>query len=613
MTPDTTLAPDAAPRGRPWAWVLAALTLITWQRAFTTYFAQDDFRWLLKAAGDDPAPLWAPRFLSMHLFFRTVAGLTGPDAVIFHALGIAFFLATGLIFYWVLARYVRPGPAAATAALWLSSPAVFAALHWSSAVSDLMCALFLAGCVLLLVQDRPGGERLRWAAPLLFGLALASKEIAVGAVPVLTILDWKRGNRAGRFRAALYVGLAAVAAAIALGPTSVATGQAYGVAPLAVLRNLPAYLAVSVFAGAAAHSGSDIGWARQVWVQVAGWVLLAAWLVLLIRRRSDGAWLGALWFLGLLGPVLPLERQFYFYYVLCALPGLYASAILLAVGGGRASHMRALAVGCTLLVTAQVAAVQVRHGARLPNAALPRDFVLRRAQVARNALKDLDASDVRIGPRVVLLGEQPVETSAGTTVTTALTAYDIDPYWDDNVWVALAEGDALRWRVPRIQEAEFQRWLGPKYRDWTVLTFDVDGHLRVHDYASYSGVSRTDTARTLAARLARADRFMVHRVFPAALEELEVAARMAPENANLQLNVGTLQAMMGDTTAAVRAIASVVERFPHHPAARYNLGLLYWRTGRRAEAQRAWEPLFAESPETDLARAIRELMDGRRR
>ena len=88
---------------------------------------------------------------------------------------------------------------------------------------------------------------------------------------------------------------------------------------------------------------------------------------------------------------------------------------------------------------------------------------------------------------------------------------------------------------------------------------------------------------------------------------------MAPDNANLQLNVGTLQAMMGDTTAAVRAIVAVVERFPHHPAARYNLGLLYWRTGRRAEAQRAWEPLFAESPESDLARAIRELVEGRRR
>jgi cytochrome c-type biogenesis protein CcmH/NrfG len=76
----------------------------------------------------------------------------------------------------------------------------------------------------------------------------------------------------------------------------------------------------------------------------------------------------------------------------------------------------------------------------------------------------------------------------------------------------------------------------------------------------------------------------------------------------VQLDVGTLQAMMGDTTAAVRAMAAVVERFPRHPGARYNLGLLYWRTGQTAEARRTWEPLLAESPNSDLSVAVRDLV-----
>src|SRR5207245_2919038 len=223
--------------------------------------------------------------------------------------------------------------------------------------------------------------------------------------------------------------------------------QAYGVRPLAVLRNLPAYVAGSVFAGAAARSASDLGWSQSLWMLGAGWSLLAVWFVLLIRRRSAGAWLGALWFLGLLAPVLPLERQFYFYYLLAALPGLYASAILLACGSRPRSHTRALVVACALLVAAQVAAVQVRQASQLAKAPLPTDFVLRRAQIARNALNDLEAQQAKLGPRVVLLGQQPVETSAGGMHTTIPTAYDIDPFWDVNVWTALAEGDALRWRA----------------------------------------------------------------------------------------------------------------------------------------------------------------------
>lgn len=603
----------ATDKAVPWAWALVALTLITWQSALGTYFAQDDFRWLLKATAADSTPAWAPRFLSMHLCVRAMVRLLGSNPVLFHAIGLTLLLASGLTLYLVLCRRVPQAGAAMAVALWLSSPALFVAMHWTSAVSDLLCAFFLVTSVLLLVDDRAHVRRLRWMALLAYSLALSSKEVAVGAAPVLAMLDWRTRDTAGRTRGALYLVLATLMAAAALGPLGVGSGQAYAASPRVVLQNLPAYMSAALFAGCALNSGSDFAWSRLMWVQVAGWLVLATWLALLIRRRSFGAWLGGLWFLGVLSPVLPLNRQFYFYYLFCALPGLCVSALLLASEVKHISWRRALAIGCALLIAAQVLAVHLRSRAVLPNAPLARDFVIRRAQIAHNALRDFGAQIAMSGQRVVLIGQQPVETSVGSTFTAESTDYDIDPYWDDNVWAALGEGEALRWRNPNLREVRYRRWLGPEFQEWTIATFGIDGHLRLQTYEGYSGVSSSDTSGSLAARLARADRFMMHRMFHAALQELTMAVRVRPEDANLQLNIGTLHAMMGDTVGAVRSIAAVVERFPHHAAARYNLGLLYWRTGRPAAALRAWEPLIAEHPQSDLVRAARGLVSGERR
>src|SRR5262249_35896404 len=161
--------------------------------------------------------------------------------------------------------------------------------------------------------------------------------------------------------------------------------------------------------------------------------------------------IASLWFLGTLSPVLLLDRQYHFYYALCALPGLYASLALITSGWGGAILSRAVAVACAVLVATQMRAVQVRPDSRLAPAPLPGDFVLRRAYIARNALGDLDAQKQKIRPRVVLIGQQPLETSAAGVRTTNSTAYTLDPFWDANVWAALGEGAALRWRFPQVR------------------------------------------------------------------------------------------------------------------------------------------------------------------
>jgi tetratricopeptide (TPR) repeat protein len=594
----------------PWPWALAALGLFTWRGAFTTYFAQDDFHWLLLAAGSDPTPLWAPRFLSQNFYFRALTALTGANPVAFHAVAVALFIAAGLLMHRVLARPLGSAVAAGAVALWLTSPAFFDAVYWPSEASEVMGALFLAGTVLLVASEGPERDWRRWTAPLVFGLALASKETAVGAAPAIALLDWRKNGASGLMRAPLYFALAALQAGLALGPHGVSRGEAYALRPLAVLHNLPAYMTLSLGSWATARSASDFEWARSSFVLGIGWALLAVWVALLIRRRSAHAWIGSLWFFGTLSPVLLLDRQYHFYYALCALPGLYASIALIASGWGGAIVARAVAVACAVLVATQVLAVQVRQTARLAHAPLYADFVLRRAHVARNALDDLEAQEQKLRPRVVLIGQQPVETSAAGVRTTISTDYGLDPFLDANVWAALGEGAALRWRFPQVREVGFRRWLAADDSNRTVLAFAIDGHLQVTDYASYAGVA-ADSLGTLAARIARAQHFIERRMFEAALGELEAARSMAPGNVDVLLNLGTLQAVTGDTAAAVQTLAKVVERFPHDPEARFNLGLLYWRTGRLSEARDAWAPMLAESPESDLAARIRSLLEGR--
>ncbi|HKQ59186.1 MAG TPA: hypothetical protein VJY35_15095, partial [Candidatus Eisenbacteria bacterium] len=170
----------------PWALALLVVAGLAWFRIFSTWFAQDDFRWLLRAASG-PAPAFTtPRVLSMSLYFRAVHALAGTDPVVFHAIQLGLHLLTGLLLYLVVARRARPGPAAATAALYLTSPALFDALHWISAIADLMCGAFLALAVWLVLGARGAGRA--WLAVMAYALALASKEIAVGAAPVLAVL-----------------------------------------------------------------------------------------------------------------------------------------------------------------------------------------------------------------------------------------------------------------------------------------------------------------------------------------------------------------------------------------------------------------------------------------
>lgn len=590
-----------------WTLLLALVGALAWLRIFTTWFAQDDFHWLLRAAGGTPVALTAPRALSMGLYFRAFHALFGTQPAAYHAFSLALHLGAGLLFYRILARRLAPGVAASAAAVYLTSPALFDSLHWISGVADLLCAAFLALAVWLLAGVAPTVAR-GWLAVAAYALALAGKEIAVGAAPALALLHLRAGGRAGAARAAACVGLAVLFALPASGAWQTGTGEPYALAPAAALLNLPAFAAAATLAGTAWADASDLAWARLPWVRIAGWGILAGWVLALVRRRSSAAWLGFLWFMGLIAPVVMLERQFHLYYVCCALPGLIASLAFLVPG-----HPRGSGWGVALLVVAQVAAIEARSGARLELAPLPSDFVLRRAAIARNAIGDLAAAGATLGPRVVMLGQQPVDVAWRGTTTTEATDYTRDPWWDENVRGALGGGDALRLMLPQVREVRFKPWLEPEDTSSSIAAYRIDGHLTVADYASFVGVPSASGSLTLADRLARAGELIRRRLFREALGELLAADAAAPDHPDVLINLGALYAHLGDSTAALAALSRAEAVAPGDLEVRYNLGLLLWRQGRRDAARAAWARLLAEAPDSDLARAVRELTAGRAR
>lgn len=612
--PPAAATADPPPRGlKSWAVALIALTAIAWLRVPFTGFAQDDFRWLLRAAENVPVTLATPRPLSAGLYFRAAHALFDHNAVAFHLFHLALHLATGLLFYRVLALRVPVPRAAAAAGLFLTSPALFDALHWVSAITDLLCGFWLAVAVWLVIEHgRDHGRPLHaWLSVVAYALALASKEIAVGAAPALALLQSRCPDRAAMPRALVTLLLAGLTAFAMLNVWERGAGDPYALDAGAPLLNLPGYMAAATIGGAAFASASDVTWVRQPWVIAAGALLLAAWLLVLLRWNSPGAWPGFIWFTGVLVPVLFLERQMHFFYLYAALPGLVMSLALLA-GKGRPAPRWVTGMAAALLVL-QVLAIEARSVSRLTLAPLPTDFVLRRAAIATRALRDLRPHRETLHERVVMLGQQPVEAAWQGTSTTDSTSYTRDPWWDMNVRAALADGDAIRLVSPRVREVVFAPWLEPADSNSTIAAYQIDGRLRVADYASFVGLPAPGPDATAGERLDRAASLIQRRLFREALDELLAAEALAPGDPGVLVNLGAVQVMLGDSISALATLRRAVAAAPGDLDAAYNLGLLEWRLGRRDEARRTWAVLLERAPGSDLARAVRDLIAGRAR
>jgi len=585
---------------------------LTYWRAAGTFFAQDDFVWFLRAQSGPSIPWGVPRCLSSGLYFKLLYDVVGFNPVAFHGFNLALHLATGLILYWLLAGRVGPFLAAAAAGLFLSSPAFFEALHWVSAITDLLCGFFLALTMLTMV-GRGGSlavgtgatEWRPWVALLPYLMALGSKETAVGAAPVFAWVAWREGGRFRALSASLFLALAFVAVIPLMSARAPTDPYAFHLE--SVLANLPAYLSAAALGGLGVDVTSSADWPAVAWVRVAGTVGLVLWLAALWRRGSAGAWFGAAWFLALIAPVLFIDR-FYFYYLYCALPGLVASLAMM-VGQRMGSRTTAWIPAAGLaLVLAQATAIELRWRATLPQAPLPRDFVLRRSLIARNALADLVNQRERLTPRIIMVSDQPLASSQGGVITNEPREYQPNRYWDDNVRAAIARGDAFKLVAPQVDSVAFVRWVITSDSSHAIVRYGIDGHLRVMDFSTYAAPESLPGGEALAVLLARANTLLQRRLFPAAAKELESAYRLAPDHPDILINLGSTYAQLGDTARAIEVFTYLVKLAPTDLEALFNLGSLEWYTGRSAEARAHWARLDSLAPGSPLARAARTML-----
>src|SRR5207244_2114276 len=135
---------------------------------------------------------------------------------------------------------------------------------------------------------------------------------------------------------------------------------------------------------------------------------------------------------------------------------------------------------------------------------------------------------------------------------------------------------------------------------------------KLSTYEDYVGVS-TSSGSVLADHLQRAGRLIERQVFPEAMKELEAAERIFPDDPNVLVNLGSLAARLGDTARAIRVLAHAAGTAPRDVEVRFNLGLLYWRTGRSADARREWEAVIRHAPASDPAGNARRAISGKAR
>ena len=95
-----------------------------------------------------------------------------------------------------------------------------------------------------------------------------------------------------------------------------------------------------------------------------------------------------------------------------------------------------------------------------------------------------------------------------------------------------------------------------------------------------------------------------------ALEQLEKALAIDPENARVLFNMGLLNVESGDLRAGLRRLREAVEADPQYADAWYNLIVLQWQQNRRAEALRLLGEAERQLPGNPRLRQLRRAFGG---
>ena len=309
-----------------WALPFLASLGFYW-RTLGTWFRADDFAWLgLRLSVHQPADLvkalFAPmaqgtvRFLSERAFFLTLESLFGLEALPFRAIIVGTQGVSCVLLALVTRRITGSPLAGVLAALfWTVSVGLSAAMGWISSANQIFCAAAILGALWLFLARR------MTACWVVFLLGFGTLETMV-VFPALA-LAWAILFDRARWRHAAWLLL----------PSALFLLLHFAIIPKAASD--PAYLLHFDPRSVAATLWTYLVWAFPL-SGAAG--LAVVWL------RHRRAWFGALWFLLLLAPVLPLRDHTLHYYLAVPLMAAGFLAALLCISVPR-PVMAVLAMG----------------------------------------------------------------------------------------------------------------------------------------------------------------------------------------------------------------------------------------------------------------------------
>ena len=409
-------AADGAAAATPWvAAALALATFLVARPVLGLFFAQDDFVLIEQAR-------WSPwravtaffahapgmfRPVSRGVFFVAADRVLGSNAAAYH--GVLFLVHLGVA--GLVARLAlrlgasRAGALGAAAWTALAATALHA-LAWVACIQQLLGVLFAllaAGFALDVLEG--SGARAAAGALAAWLLAAGSVEqaapvaaLVAAAAPVVALRtnDGRTRRRARRVAATAGALFAAWAAWMVLWRSPPGEGP-YAPAFEARVLALNAWVFLGRAFGFAARPGDVVTVAGPVaWPSHAVAVALVAWNLARGRRALVALALG--WIAAVALPVLPLREHQMVYHAVLATPAsaLLAGAafddVLSAVERRRGAEAARAVLGVGLVVGVAFAAHTWRAVAEARfrgHPEWPRNFVVRRATIARNAWRDL--------------------------------------------------------------------------------------------------------------------------------------------------------------------------------------------------------------------------------